>query len=137
MNNLLFRVTKVKSILFKLLTLWLVNCYYTRLEQVPSRLDQNDGALYIFVGWQHLVSCLPFNVHDQLELASPKDKAIRFVLVACWAIMTIQCILTPILAWFNWQIALVDTDYYTIRYCYYFAYILLMQVMRQPKFDLA
>jgi len=89
MNNLLFRVTKLKSILFKLMTLWLVNCYYTRLEQVPSRLEQNDCTLYMFVGWQHLVSCLQFNVNDQFELASPRDKAMRFVLVACWVIMTI------------------------------------------------
>jgi len=51
--------------------------------------------------------------------------------------MIIQCILTPILAWFNWQITLVDTDYYSLRYCFYFAYMFGMQIMRQPKFDLA
>ena len=34
----------------------------------------------------------------------------------------------PVLAWYEWNMTKVDTDYYALRYVFYFLYIVIQNV---------
>ena len=38
------------------------------------------------------------------------------------------CLIFPVLAWFNFSITQVDSDYYALRYVFYFLYIVIQNV---------
>ena len=52
------------------------------------------------------------------------------------AIAVGQLLVWPFLAWFDYSITRVDTDYWTVRYFWYILYILFINVIRFPAFDL-
>ena len=84
-QNKVVKGLKLKNILFKFLTLWLVQFYYSQMENVEERLLQNDNTLWGFLVWQHLIACIPFDYYDQLYVT--KDKVFRVILVVCLGLM--------------------------------------------------
>lgn len=102
-------------------TLYLVSYFYSHICGIPSRLSQNDSTLYTFLTWQHIILCFP------MPIDRTQNKCMTAVTIIVLAVMSLQCLVWPILAWFDWSITRCDTDFYTVRYAFYLLYIFAVQ----------
>jgi len=124
---------KLIELATKLLTIAGVIVFYTAIEKVPATemLHQNIRTLSIFVLWQHVHCALHLNMEP--ILTNQRENALQyarrvggtvFVYVVFFSTFVIT-LLWPFLSYYNFRMTSVDTDYYTLRYVYYFAYIVL------------
>lgn len=125
----LVKYLQLISLGHKFFTIFLVYFYYSEIEGVPSfeRLSQNDETIFIFLFWQHIASCLPLKFDTQRE-SHKKSEIILFV-------MGFITLIWPILAWLDYPITHVDSDYWKVRYFYNFLYIFFTNIVRISAVD--
>ena len=121
-----------------MLTIGLCVVYYSLIEKIPleMRLNQNDTSIIYFVIWVHFMSCFKVDFEPvymkKLHSESRLEYICRigYVVVGYFnfALAAAICLVWPALAWFNFGLTKVDTDYYALRYVFYFLYIVIQNV---------
>lgn len=85
-----------------------------------------------FIGFFHILAVLPLKYKANARLGMNLPTYITgFILFSVGVIS----LLWPWLAWFNYEFTFVDTDYWSVRYLYYFVYILITNAARFDSLD--
>jgi hypothetical protein len=108
--------------------------YYDRYCGVPfeQRLTQNDAMLINFIGFFHILAILPlkYNGHGGFCRNIP-----TFITGFILFILGMVVLIWPWLAWYNYEITQVDTDYWSVRFVVYFMYIIVTNAARFDSLD--
>ena len=94
-------------------------------------LVQNSRALILFASWVHISSCfnLDFEPVWWNKLGSESQPLYLFRIAkvifkyANLVVFVIVTALWPLFSWLNFRMTQLDTDYYALRYLYYFLYM--------------
>ena len=85
-----------------------------------------------FIGFFHILAVLPLKYKANARLGMNLPTYITgFILFS----VGVLSLLWPWLAWFNYEFTFVDTDYWSVRYLYYFVYILITNAARFDSLD--
>lgn len=98
---------------------------------LPEVLVQNGHALITFILWAHVSSCFNLDFEpvwwQKLGSESKLQHIFRIAKViskytnlVCFVILTA---VWPLFSWLNFGMTQLDTDYYALRYFYYFLYM--------------
>ncbi len=85
-----------------------------------------------FIGFYHILAVLPFKYKANAKFGMNLPTYITGFILFSVGIITL---VWPWLAWFNYEFTLVDTDYWSVRYLYYFGYILVTNAARFDSLD--
>ena len=85
-----------------------------------------------FTCFYHILAMLPFKYDANAKFCMNLPTYITgFILF----VVAIVILVWPWLAWFNYECTHVDTDYWSVRYLYYFMYIMFTNAARFDSLD--
>ena len=132
-ENAFVQETRLISLSHKVLTVALCVFYFHVIEHypLPEVLVQNSRALITFILWAHISSCFNLDFEpvwwQKLGSESKLQHIFRIAKVifkytnlVCFVILTA---VWPLFSWLNFGMTQLDTDYYALRYFYYFLYM--------------
>mmetsp|Transcript_23707 Transcript_23707/g.18126 ORF Transcript_23707/g.18126 Transcript_23707/m.18126 type:complete len:320 (+) Transcript_23707:99-1058(+) len=115
----------MKVLGYRMLTVGMVLAHYLIVEKVPrSEMVRNESELLSFILLWHLVFMF---LKMSEESHRKKHKSVQtlmvFLNVVIGGSIALVVVATPLLAWMDFSVALLDSSYYTLRYLYMFLYI--------------
>lgn len=115
----------MKTLFYRLCTVAMVCLHYILIEKIKiGDRVQNEMSLLVFILAWHIIF---MNFKNAEESRRKKNEEIKFAVAVLIILLMVVAVLTvlatPVLAWFNFEVTSLYTDYWTLRYLMMFVYI--------------
>lgn len=132
LKSLVLSVIKQSNLavlMFRLITIGMVLAHYTIIEGIDywtQAIRSNEHSFIKLVLIWHLASMNFKIIEESRRFKNVVHSKFIFAIALIIVVSTVLIVLlTPILAWFNYEITSLDTSYWSLRYLLMFLYILM------------
>ncbi len=116
----------MKTLAYRLLTVGLVFMHYLHVEKMPlaNRVENEYELLQLIVIWH--VIFMNFKIAEESRRKKHEDlKTVIAIYIGALLVITLLVLLlTPFLAYFNFKVTKLDTNYWSLRYILMLFYII-------------
>ncbi|CDW74674.1 UNKNOWN [Stylonychia lemnae] len=121
-----FGIRNLKTLLYRFLTIMIVIAHYTIVEKINYEdFVHNEWEFMSFIVVWHVIFMNLKIIEESRRKKNEEHLHMMVVIVGVIAIYTLShIILTPILAWLDYESTRLQSSYFTYRYIWMFFYIL-------------